>query len=59
VIERSITELHGMLGARNVEIADRIEMEAAITSRTNELRCLGKRMLELDAAVTAATLRPS
>ena len=59
VIERSITELHGMLGARNVDPADRVEMEAGITSRTVELRRLGKRMLELDAAVTVASLRPA
>jgi CheY-like chemotaxis protein len=59
VIEKSITELHGMLGARNVDPADRIEMEAGITSRTIELRRLGKRMLELDAAVTVVSLRPA
>ena len=59
VIERSITELHGMLGATNVDPADRIEMEAGITFRTVELRRLGKRMLELDAAVTVASLRPA
>src|SRR6185436_19443088 len=59
VVERSVTELHGMLGAKNVDPADRIEMEAGITSRTVELRRLGKRMLELDAAVTVASLRPA
>ena len=59
VIERSITELHGMLRARNVDPADRTEMEAGITSRTVKLRRLGKRMLELDAAVTVASLRPA
>ena len=59
VVERSITELHGMLGARNVDPADRVEMEAGIISRTAELMRLGKRMLELDAAVTVASLRPA
>jgi len=59
VVERSITELHGMLGAKNVDPADRIEMEAGITSRTDELMRLGKRMLELDASVTIASLRAS
>ena len=59
VIERSITELHGMLGARNVEPADRAEMELGVISRTDELMRLGKRMLELDAAVTVASLRPA
>jgi DNA-binding response OmpR family regulator len=50
-------ELHGMLG--NVDPADRIEMELAVISRTDELMRLGKRMLELDASVTAASLRPT
>ena len=59
VIERSITELHGMLGARNVDQADRAEMELGVISRTDELMRLGKRMLELDAAVTVASLRPA
>jgi DNA-binding response OmpR family regulator len=59
VVERSITELHGMLGARNVDPADRIEMELGVISRTEELMGLGKRMLELDAAVTVASLKPS
>ena len=57
VLERSITELHGMLGARNVDPADRIEMEAGITSRTVQLRRLGRRMLELDAAVSIGSLQ--
>ena len=59
VVERSITELHGMLGARNVDPADRTEMELGVISRTDELMRLGKRMLELDAAVTVASLRPA
>jgi hypothetical protein len=46
-----------MLG--NVDPADRIEMELAVISRTDELMRLGKRMLELDASVTAASLRPT
>ncbi len=63
VIERSITELHGMLGARNVDPADRAEMELGVISRTDELMRLGKRMLELDACghcrVFATCLRAS
>ena len=59
MIERSITELHGMLGARNVDQADRAEMEPGVISRTDEFMRLGKRMLELDAAVTVASLRPA
>ena len=57
VVERSIQELHGMLGAKNVDPADRTEMELAVISRTDELMRLGKRMLELDAAVTIESLR--
>ena len=53
VAEKSIKELHGMLGAKNVDPADRTEMEAGVISRTVELKRLGRRMLELDAAVTA------
>ena len=52
VVERTVQELHGMLGAKNVDPADRTEMELAVISRTDELMRLGKRMLELDAAVT-------
>jgi DNA-binding response OmpR family regulator len=58
-IEKSITELHRMLEARNVDPADRIEMEQGITTRNVELRRLGKRMLEIDAAVTVTSLRPT
>ena len=45
--------------ARNVDPADRTEMEAGVIARTAELMRLGKRMLELDASVTVASLRPS
>ena len=57
VVEKSVQELHGMLAAKNVDPADRTEMELAVISRTDELMRLGKRMLELDASVTAASLR--
>ena len=59
VIERSIIELRGMLGAKNVDPADRAEMELGVISRTDELMRLGKRLLELGAAVTVASLRPA
>ena len=59
VVERSIQELHGMLEAKNVDAADRTEMELSVISRTDELMLLGKRRLELDAAVTVASLRPA
>jgi DNA-binding response OmpR family regulator len=59
VVEKSILELHNMLAAKNVDPVDRTEMEAGVTSRSVELRRLGKRILELDASVTAASLRGS
>jgi CheY-like chemotaxis protein len=59
VAEKAIQELHNMLAARNVDPLDRTQMEAGITSRTAELMRLGQRMLELDASVTVAALRPS
>ena len=55
VVEKSIQELHNMIAARNVDPADRLEMEADVFSRTAELMRLGKRMLELDASVTVAS----
>ena len=55
MIERSIIELRGMLGAKNVDPADRAEMELGVISRTDELMRLGKRLLELGAAVTVAS----
>ena len=43
----------------NVDPADREEMEAAVVTRTAALMRLGLRMLDLDAAVAVASLRPS
>jgi hypothetical protein len=48
-----------MLAATNVDPVDRTEIEAGVFSRTAELMRLGERMLELDASVTAASLRGS
>jgi len=59
VVEREIQELHSMLAARNVDPADRTEMQAGVTSRTTELMRLDQRLLELDASVTVASLRPA
>ena len=59
VVEKAIQELHNLLAAKNVEPADRTEMELGVISRTDELMRLGKRMLELDVAVTVASLRPA
>jgi CheY-like chemotaxis protein len=59
VVEKAIQELHNMIAARNVDPVDRTEMEAGAISRTAELMRLGKRMLELDASITMASLRAS
>ena len=59
VVEKEIDELRYMLGAGGATIADRAAMEAGVVSRTTDLLLLRQRMLELDAAVTVASLRPS
>ena len=59
VVERAIQELHNLMATRNVDPTDRAEMEADVITRTAELMRLGQRLLELDASVTVASLRPS
>jgi DNA-binding response OmpR family regulator len=59
VVERAIRELHNLMATRNVDPTDRAEMEADVITRTAELMRLGQRLLELDASVTVASLRPS
>ena len=59
MVGKEIEELHAMMAARNVVPPDRAKMEADIIARTAELMRLGRRMLELDASVTVASLRPS
>ena len=59
VVEKGIQELHKLLEAKHVDPADRTVMELAVISRTDDLMRLGKRMLELDASVTIASLRPA
>ena len=59
VVEKEIDLLRNMLTAGGVVIADRAAMEAAVVARTTDLMLLRQRMLELDAAVTAASLQPA
>ena len=59
VVERAIQVLHNLMAARNVDPTDRAEMEADVITRTADLMRLGRRMLELDASVTVASLRPA
>ena len=59
MVERAIQVLHNLMAARNVDPTDRAEMEADVITRTADLMRLGRRMLELDASVTVASLRPA
>ena len=59
VVETAIQGLHDLMAARNVHPTDRAEMEADVIARTAELMRLGRRLLELDASVTVASLRPA
>ena len=59
VAERALQELHHRIAVKNVAPSQRAEMEADVITRTAELMRLGQRMLELDASVTVASLRPA
>ena len=59
VVEKAIQELHKLLAAKNVDPVNRTKMETGVIAHTTELMRLGKRMLELDASVTTASLRPA
>jgi hypothetical protein len=57
-VEKEIDQLSNMLDSPE-GCADRAEMEEGVVARTTDLMLLRQRMLELDAAVTVASLRPS
>ena len=59
VVEKSLQLMHALLAGRRIEPDARAKIEAGVSSSTAELMRLGKRMLDLDASVTAAALRPS
>ena len=59
VVETHIDQLRNMLATGGRVTADRAAMEAAVVSGTTDLMLLRQRMLELDAAVTVASLRAS
>ncbi len=54
VVEKAIQELHDLLAAENVDPDDRSKMEVGVITHAAELMRLGKRMLELDAAVASS-----
>ena len=58
-LEGVLQELKNLVATGNVALTDRTEMEAGVVSRSAELARLGQRMLELDASVTIASLRPT
>lgn len=58
-LEKVVTGLHQSLAATTFDQAKRAEMKLDLESRTAELMRLGRRMLELDASVTIAALRPN
>jgi hypothetical protein len=56
-VEKVVQELHKLMGSKNIDPTDLAAMEVDIAVRTAALNHLGKRLLELDAAVTIASLR--
>lgn len=58
-LEGVLQGLKNLVATGKVALADRTEMEADVVSRSAELLSLGRRMLELDASVTIASLRPA
>jgi DNA-binding response OmpR family regulator len=58
-IEKVLKVLHQSLVATSFDQVARDETEASIATRTAELMRLGRRLLQVDASVTIASLRPS
>ena len=59
VVEKAIHLMHGLLAGRGIDPGARANLEAGVISSTAELLRIGKRMLDLDASVTAASFRPT
>ncbi len=58
-VEKVVQRLRKALATTSVDTVGRAETEASIVSRTADLMRLGQQMLELDASVTIASLRPA
>ena len=56
-VEKVIQDLRKMMGSKNVAPTDFAEMEVDVAIRSAALNRLGKRLLELDVAVTVASLQ--
>jgi DNA-binding response OmpR family regulator len=56
-VQKVVEELHKLMRSKNMDPTDRAAMEVDVAVRTAALNRLGKRLLELDAAVTIASLR--
>ena len=59
VVQKAVQLMHGLLAGRRIDPGARANLEVSVISSTAELIRLGKRMLDLDASVIAASLRPS
>jgi DNA-binding response OmpR family regulator len=59
VVEKVVQDLHKSLAATSFDQVGRAEAAAHIVSRTADLMRLGQQMLDLDASVIAASLRPT
>jgi hypothetical protein len=57
VVEKVVQELRKLMGSRNIDPTDLAQMEVDVAIRSAALNRLGRRLLELDAAVTIASLR--
>jgi DNA-binding response OmpR family regulator len=56
-VQKVVEELHKLMGSKIMDPSDRSAMEVDVAVRTAALNRLGKRLLQLDAAVTVASLR--
>ena len=56
-VEKVVQELHKLMGSKNIDPTDLAEMEVDVAIRLAALNRLGTRLLQLDAAVTIASLR--
>jgi DNA-binding response OmpR family regulator len=58
-VEKRVQRLHHSLATMSFDPAGRAEAQADLAAQTAELMRLGQQMLESDASVTVASLRPS
>lgn len=54
IVEAAVQQMHKTLAGRHLDAATRSQIEAFVDSTTSKLIQLGRRRLDLDAAVSAA-----